>query len=290
MTPRRYELSDFEWSIVEPLLPSKSRGVARSDDREEPNGIYWRLRTGSPWADIPERSGPTTTGYNRFVRWVRIGDWNRIFEAVSKAYDVDLQIIDSSSIRVHQHCANSKKGARRNIDRYCERRWKPLHGPLSEADRPQKPCPRRRQWPAILLKLTPGQAHDGEAAPDEMLNGLAQGQILFADRGYYSEALRARLAQRGARGNITMPGRVNVSSFGTHVYSFRNLVERFFNKLIHFRAVATRLEKLDANYLLSSRLRPSIPGCDSRVGDLLAGHRRCSSRFWINGIDTIQFR
>jgi transposase len=75
MTPRRYELSDFEWSIIEPLLPNKPRGVPRSNDRKVLNGIYWRLRTGSPWADIPERYGPATTCYNRFVRWAKIGVW-----------------------------------------------------------------------------------------------------------------------------------------------------------------------------------------------------------------------
>jgi transposase len=58
MTIRRYEISDFEWSIIEPLLPNKPRGVARVDDRKVLNGVYWRLRTGSPWADIPERYGP----------------------------------------------------------------------------------------------------------------------------------------------------------------------------------------------------------------------------------------
>ena len=46
--PRRYELTDYEWSILAPLLPNKPRGVARADDRKVLNGIYWRLRTGSP--------------------------------------------------------------------------------------------------------------------------------------------------------------------------------------------------------------------------------------------------
>jgi transposase len=113
MKARRYELTDFEWSIIEPLLPNKPRGKARADDRKVLNGIYWRLRTGSPWADIPERYGPPTTCYNRFVRWRKIGIWDGIFEAVSRAYDGDLQMLDSSSIRVHQHAANGKKGARR---------------------------------------------------------------------------------------------------------------------------------------------------------------------------------
>jgi transposase len=101
----------------------------------------------------------------------------------------------------------------------------------------------------ILLKLTEGQAHDGRSAAD-MLDGLGRGQILLADRAYDSDALRARLKRQGAWGNIKpMPGRVNIPSFSAYLYRFRNLVERFFNRLKHFRAVATRFEKHDANYL-----------------------------------------
>ena len=110
MTPRRYELSDFEWSIIEPLLPNKPRGVARSDDRKVLNGIYWRLRTGSPWAEIPERYGPSTTCYNRFVRWRKAGVWSHILFEISKAFDGDIVMIDSSCVRVHQHAATAKKG------------------------------------------------------------------------------------------------------------------------------------------------------------------------------------
>jgi transposase len=113
MTIRRYEISDFEWAIISPLLPNKPRRVARVDDRKVLNGIYWRLRTGSPWDDIPERYGPSTTCYNRFVRWRKLGVWDAIFEAVSKAYEGSLRMVDSSSIRVHQHAANGKKGVRR---------------------------------------------------------------------------------------------------------------------------------------------------------------------------------
>ena len=113
MTARRYEITDFEWSIIAPLLPNKPRGVPRADDRKVLNGIFWRLRTGSLWADIPERYGPYTTCYNRFVRWRKWGVWDRIFEAVSRAYDGALQTVDSTSVRVHQHAANVKKGARR---------------------------------------------------------------------------------------------------------------------------------------------------------------------------------
>ena len=112
MSRRRYELSDFEWSVIEPLLPNKPRGVPRVDDRRVLNGIYWRLRTGSPWSEVPERYGPYTTCYNRFVRWRKLGVWERLFEAITKAYAGEVQMVDSSSIRVHQHAANGKRGLR----------------------------------------------------------------------------------------------------------------------------------------------------------------------------------
>ena len=112
MNRRRFELSDFEWSVIEPLLPNKPRGVARVDDRRVLNGIYWRLRTGSPWSEIPERYGPYTTCYNRFVRWRKLGVWERLFEAITRAYAGEVQMVDSSSIRVHQHAANGKRGLR----------------------------------------------------------------------------------------------------------------------------------------------------------------------------------
>ena len=107
----RFDLTDFEWSVIEPLLPTKVRGVKRRDDRQVLNGIFWRLRTGAPWADIPARYGPHTTCVNRFNRWRRAGHWARILAAISEAYEGNVQMIDSSSIRVHQQGANgSKKG------------------------------------------------------------------------------------------------------------------------------------------------------------------------------------
>ena len=108
----RYELSDYECIAIKPMLPNKPRGVRRVNDRRVLNGIFWVLRSGAPWRDLPENYGPYTTCYNRFVRWRKLGVWDRIFEAVSKAYDGDLQMVDSSSIRVHQHGANGKKGGR----------------------------------------------------------------------------------------------------------------------------------------------------------------------------------
>ena len=106
----------------------------------------------------------------------------------------------------------------------------------------------------VALKLTPGQAHDGRSAAD-MVEGIGTGQILLADRVYDSDALRQRLKARGAWGCIKpMPNRKNTPSFSPFLYRYRNLVERFFSKIKHFRAVATRFEKHAENYLALVKL------------------------------------
>ena len=88
-----------------------ARSAARGD-RRVLNGIFWVLRTGAPWRALPNEFGPRTTCYNRFVRWRKAGVWDRVLTAVTTAYAGDVQMIDSTSVRVHQHAANSKKATR----------------------------------------------------------------------------------------------------------------------------------------------------------------------------------
>src|SRR3546814_10743418 len=92
----RFDLTDAEWAVVQPLLPNKPRGVPRVDDRRVVNGIFYILRTGSPWRDLPERYGPYTTVYNRYNRWAKAGIWLRIFEALSEGSPQSLHLIDRS--------------------------------------------------------------------------------------------------------------------------------------------------------------------------------------------------
>jgi transposase len=54
----RYALTDREWNIIQPILPSKPRGIPRVDDRGVINGILWVLQSGAPWRDLPDRYGP----------------------------------------------------------------------------------------------------------------------------------------------------------------------------------------------------------------------------------------
>jgi transposase len=91
-----------------------------------------------------------------------------------------------------------------------------------------------------------------------MLDTVRAGTVFLADRVYDSSALRERLAERGARGNIrAMPHRLEPPAFSRWLYKQRNAVERFFKKLKHFRAVTTRYDKRDDNYLAS--VRPASP-------------------------------
>ena len=109
---RRYELTDDGWEHIAALLPTQRRGGKWAEHRTVLNGIFWVLRTGAPWRDMPERYGPYTTAYNRFNRWAKKGIWLRIFETLAAKSPQSLQLIDSSIIRAHQHAAGGKKGAR----------------------------------------------------------------------------------------------------------------------------------------------------------------------------------
>ena len=105
----RYDLTDFEWSVIEPLLPMDRRGPKPKNNRQIINGMFYVLRAGSPWRDLPERYGPYTTVYNRFNRWRKAGIWDRLMDAIVKAHDGKVQMIDSSIVRVHQHASGVKK-------------------------------------------------------------------------------------------------------------------------------------------------------------------------------------
>ena len=120
---RRHEVSDAEWARLGPLLPPPKRGRPRKDDRLVVNGILWKLATGVPWRDLPERYGPWQTVYTRFRRWTMAGVWDRIFAAVQRQADAagqldwEVHFVDGTVIRAHQHAAGAKGGTRQR------RRW-----------------------------------------------------------------------------------------------------------------------------------------------------------------------
>ncbi len=111
---RRYELSDEEWEKIEPLLPPERGhwGRPRRDNRQILNGIFWLLRSGSCWRDMPERYGSWKTVYTRFYRWSRNGLFQEILARIleqSTRYE-DTLILDSTVVRAHQQASGGKGG------------------------------------------------------------------------------------------------------------------------------------------------------------------------------------
>jgi transposase len=106
----------------------------------------------------------------------------------------------------------------------------------------------------VRLELTPGQAGDAPMAAT-LLENLAPGATLIADRAYDTDAIRALAAERGAWANIPPRSiRKGSFSFSTWVYRQRNLVERFFNRIKQFRGLATRYDRKPENYLAALKL------------------------------------
>jgi transposase len=101
----------------------------------------------------------------------------------------------------------------------------------------------------LRIVVTAGQAHDRTALP-ELIAGLGAGRDLIADRGYDAQAVLELVAAHGGRAHIpTQRDRKVQRSVDPVLYRERNLIERFFNKLKHFRRVATRFDKLARNFL-----------------------------------------
>ena len=105
----RFDLSDKEWALLGPLMP-RSRQSARADDRKVMNAIFYVLRTGMPWRDLPDRYGPYTTAYNRFNRWSRRGIWKKIFDRLASKSRDSLYLIDSTIVKAHRAASGAKGG------------------------------------------------------------------------------------------------------------------------------------------------------------------------------------
>ena len=148
----RYELTDFEYAAIKPFLPNKPRGVPRVNDRRVLNGIFWVLRSGAPWRDLPVSFGPRTTCYNRFVRWRRAGVWDRIMNTLSADHDAAVQMIDTSIVRVHQHGACVAGNKRQSMGRSRGGLTSKIHALVDSSGLP------------IRLALTTGEAHDNRLA------------------------------------------------------------------------------------------------------------------------------
>jgi transposase len=171
----RYELTDFEWAAIQPFFPNKPRGVPRANDRRVLNGIFWVLRSGAPWRDLPETFGPYTTCYNRFVRWGRAGVWDQIMDALAATHDAAVHMIDTSIVRVHQHGGCIAGNGEQHMGRSRGGLTTKIHAVVDTNGLP------------VQLGLTPGETHDNQLC-SVLLSELRPYTMLLADRGYDADS------------------------------------------------------------------------------------------------------
>jgi transposase len=108
--PLPFQLTESQLERIKPYFPL-SHGVARIDDLRVISGIVYVIRNGLPWKDAPREYGPHKTLYNRFVRWSRMGVFNRIFPELAKRNQSDRLMIDATHLKAHRTAASlHKKG------------------------------------------------------------------------------------------------------------------------------------------------------------------------------------
>ena len=213
----QFWLTAAQLARIEPHFPLL-HGVPRVDDRRVVSGIIHVIRNGLRWRDAPDVYGPHKTLYNRFIRWSRMGVFDRIFaNLVAEDGPPDQLMIDSTHLKAHRTAASLLKG--RLVGRTKGGLNSKLHAVCDELGRP------------VILLLTEGQLNDHKGA-ELMFHALPDARVLIADKGYDSDAFREALAGRKNK-PCTPPraNRNNPASYCKKTYRLRHKIENMFAKL-----------------------------------------------------------
>jgi transposase len=199
-------------------------GRTGSDNLNFVNGVLWVLR----WK----------TAHKRFTRWAKAGVRERVFQHLIRDPDNGYVSIDSSLVRAHQQAATGKGGGQKKGAG---------SGAFTRRIEHQNP------YGCGCARL-PTQAHP-HARPawrpiaPALLDGLSPRRVL-ADKAYDSNAMRQLIESMGAEAVIPCnPTRKHLIAYDFEAYKVRNTVERCFNKLKHFRRIATRFDRQAAYFL-----------------------------------------
>ena len=112
MIEQRFVVTDRLWARLEPLLPGKptDSGVTAKDNRLFLEAVLWRVRTGSPWRDLPPDFGNWNSTFRRFRRWAEAGVFESLFKAMADVPDFEYALVDGTIVSVHQKAAGAKGG------------------------------------------------------------------------------------------------------------------------------------------------------------------------------------
>nr|WP_194299739.1 IS5 family transposase [Acetobacter conturbans] len=235
--------------LIRPYFPL-AHGVPPVDDRSVLSGIIYVIRNGLQWKDAPKAYSPHNTLYNRFIRWSRLGVFDRIFTALTEQAGRSKRLmIDATHLKAHRTAASLlKKGLfPRHIGRTKGGLNSKLHAVCNGQGRP------------VRLHLTAGQVSDFKGA-DVLLNDLPdETEELIGDRGYDSNKIRQSLAERQI--TTCIPPKKNRKSklpYEWHLYKKHLLVENMFAKLKDWRRVATRYDRCAHTFMSAIQIAASF--------------------------------
>ncbi|MEQ0924481.1 IS5 family transposase [Acinetobacter schindleri] len=229
-------LTDDIWQQIQDTM--RLHGCYRSkNSRNIMEAILWKLRTGATWRDIPQEFCPWQTAYNRFNRWASKGLWNKFFLDLRGVLGQEWVFIDGSYIRVHQHASGARNGFERAIGQSRGGRTTKIHLATDANGLP------------IDFKITGGGVHDSQVAK-QLIDTVGEATYLIADKGYDAEHIRIYAQNKDMIPIIPLRSNSKRSNkvFDKYLYKLRHLVENVFARLKHFRAIATRFDKLARNY------------------------------------------
>ncbi|MCK7609219.1 IS5 family transposase [Acinetobacter portensis] len=229
-------LTDDIWQQIQDTM--RLHGCYRSkNSRNIMEVILWKLRTGATWRDIPQEFCPWQTAYNRFNRWASKGLWNKFFLDLRGVLDQEWVFIDGSYIRVHQHASGARNGFERAIEQSRGGRTTKIHLATDANGLP------------IDFKITGGGVHDSQVAK-QLIDTVGEATYLIADKGDDAEHIRIYAQNKDMIPIIPLRSNSKRSNkvFDKYLYKLRHLVENVFARLKHFRAIATRFDKLARNY------------------------------------------
>lgn len=232
----RLMLSDELWSKLRGIM-LQHRIYDKPTLRLIVEAMLYRMRVGCPWRDLPAEFGCWNSIYQQFNRWSSKAKLMSIFKALVHDPDLEWQFIDGSIVRAHQHSSGAMGNENQAIGKSVGGNTTKIHMAVDACGFP------------IEFDLTGGEVHDCKAAP-ALIDKLPASEHTIADKGYDSEDVREQIRNKSS--NLVIPRKKNSKTGNSDIdwglYKYRHLVENVFARLKHFRAIATRYDKLKRNY------------------------------------------